>query len=155
MPNEAETQNLAAWQAQQIVNHLRAMGWVFVAVVLWTRKDEGGLAGASYFDLPKAEGHLAPRLADAVRNVATEMDRSFEALGVRETASEGYLHTLGGTGVDAIAKRARERAALDEWLDSREFHELMYAYRTARPSSQAAVIEAFEAVKQAIRDRVR
>jgi hypothetical protein len=153
MPNEAETQALAAWQAQQIVNHCRAMGWLFVAVVIWTRKDEGGVAGASYFDLPKAEAGLAPRLADAVRMVATEMDRSFEALGARETAGDGYLHTIGGTGVDAIAKRAGARAELDDWLESREFYELMYAYRAA-PTLNLAT-PAFEAVKRAIRERAR
>lgn len=111
--NEAETQNLAAWQARQIVDHLRRMGWVFAAVVVWTRKDEGGLAGASYFDLPKADAGAMPLLADAVRMVAAELDRSFKAIGARESMGDRWLHTLGGTGVDEQAKRARERNVLD------------------------------------------
>ncbi len=114
--NEAEAQALATWQAKQVVNHLRAAGWVFAAIVLWTRKDEGGLAGASYFDLPKSETGAMPRLADAVRMVATEMDRSFKAIGAREWDGDHWLHTLGGTGVDAQAKRARELAEAHDQL---------------------------------------
>lgn len=39
-----------------------------------------------------------------------------------------------------------------EWLEEQEFYELMQAYRHAPATDQAAVVAAFEAVKQAIRD---
>jgi hypothetical protein len=114
MMSEADTQGLASWQAIQIVNHLRAMGWVFAAVVLWTRKEGGGLAGASYFDLPTADAGAMPRLADAVRTVANEMDRAHAAMPVPvpEWQGDSWTQTLGGTGVDAQAKRAAERSVL-------------------------------------------
>lgn len=38
------------------------------------------------------------------------------------------------------------------WLEEQEFYELMQAYRHAKIWDQAAVVAAFEAVKQAIRD---
>lgn len=40
-----------------------------------------------------------------------------------------------------------------EWLEEREFYELMQAYRHAPVVDQAAVVAAFEAVKQIIRDK--
>ena len=39
-----------------------------------------------------------------------------------------------------------------EWLEEQEFYELMQAYRHAPVTDQSAVVAAFEAVKQAIRD---
>lgn len=112
MMSEAETQRLATLQVVHLVNNLRAMGWVFAAVVLWTRKEGGGLAGASYFDLPKAEAGAMPRLADAVRTVANEMDRAFAALPVPEWQGDSWTHTIAGSGIDDQAKRAAEQAVL-------------------------------------------
>jgi hypothetical protein len=46
----------------------------------------------------------------------------------------------------------------DEWMDhddpleTRMFYELMYRYRTTPPGDQGPVIEAFEAVKQFVRE---
>jgi hypothetical protein len=114
---EAEVQSLAAWQAVQIVNTLRAAGWVFVAVVVWTRKDDDGLAGASYFDLPKAFAGAMPRLADAVRTVAREIDDAHRAIGGAEWTGDAYTHTIGGSAIDARAQLARERVVLQGMAD--------------------------------------
>ena len=40
-----------------------------------------------------------------------------------------------------------------EWLEEQEFYELMQAYRHAPVTDQSAVVAAFEAVKQIIRDK--
>lgn len=40
-----------------------------------------------------------------------------------------------------------------EWLDDQPFYELMQAYRLAPAVDQKAVVNAFEAVKEAIRDK--
>ena len=48
---------------------------------------------------------------------------------------------------------AHERSMYMLWqLDEQEFYELMQAYRHAPVADQEAVLKAFEAVKQAIRD---
>lgn len=39
-----------------------------------------------------------------------------------------------------------------EWLEDREFYELMQAYRRAPVTDQEAICAAFDAVKQIIRD---
>lgn len=120
--NEAEVQGLAAWQAVQVVNSLRAAGWVFAAVVLWTRKDGeagngGGLAGASYFDVPASFAGAMPALADAVRTVAREIDEAHRVIGAREWTGDAYRHTLGGSAVDARAQLGRERVVLQAMAD--------------------------------------
>lgn len=115
---EEETQKLAAWQAVELVNMLRRAGWVFAAVVCWTRKSgpEPGIAGASFFDIHRDESRYLPTLADAVRNVATEMDKAHRASGAREFCGDGYLHTLGGTGVRNAAVLAAVREASESDL---------------------------------------
>lgn len=42
-----------------------------------------------------------------------------------------------------------------QWLDEQEFYELMQAYRFAPITDPKAVVDAFEAVKQMIRERCR
>ena len=51
--------------------------------------------------------------------------------------------------------RESKQSNLKEWLDSQEFYELLYSYRTCDQVNQDEVVKRFEAIKETILNKVK
>ncbi len=142
--SEQHVQAVAAEQAMHTVRQLRWFGWTFAAVVVYAPKAGGGIAGASFFDVPMSHAYAYPLLAGHVRTLASDMDRAAELQGVApEVTGEGYTHTLGGSLVEARAVFAHMRLVDEGLLDSvanrlAEFGELALACRAEQERRRVA-----------------
>jgi hypothetical protein len=95
---------LGAMQVIGLVETLRIRGrWTFALVSVWGLTDEQGLAGATFWDAPKALAGALPRLADTMRGVARDLDDAARVAGGPEWEA-GSQQTVGGTVVDARAR---------------------------------------------------
>lgn len=79
----------------------------------------------------------------------------------RELPNEQRVHADSIVGAlardivnDLIDEEPFDVEAADAWLDGREFYDLMQAYRVAPVERQSSVLEAFDAVKTALRRRL-
>jgi hypothetical protein len=143
--SEAHVQAMAAEQAKLAVRQLRWFGWTFAAVVVYGPKAEGGVAGASYFDVPMSHAYAYPLLAGHVRTLARDLDRAAELQGVKSdpTGDAGYVHTLGGSLVEARVVFAHMRRVDEAVLESvgqreGEFGELALACRAEQERRRVA-----------------
>jgi hypothetical protein len=110
-PERDDMQRCAALQVQFMVNALRAAGWDFAAVAVWHALEGAApgsvslAAGASMFELARHMLPGAPRMADNLRALADEIDAAHRQSGDPEV-TEGYTHTIAGSRIDEVARRA-------------------------------------------------
>lgn len=99
--SEAHVQAIAAEQCMLTVRQLRWFGWTFAAVVVYAPKAGGGIAGASFFDVPMSHAYAYPLLAGHVQTMADDMSAAGELHGVAPDPGDGYTRRLGGSLVEA------------------------------------------------------
>jgi hypothetical protein len=144
--SEQHVQAIATQQCLYTVRELRWHGWAFAAVSVWGKKAEGGLAGASFFDMPRDYCYAAETLSGSIRGMANQIDESAALVGPAAPAGESYAHTLAGSLVDARAVLGHMRDVDDAVLADFEKREAEFgalsracrAERLRRVHSRAA-----------------